>query len=333
MSRWGFVFDQAKCIGCNACQIACKDRNHLEPGKNFRRSDTVCLKENGVTRYAHVSGGCHHCAEPACLSACPFGAMKKTEEGIKRNGVWAYTKDKLKAGDLLETIFMEEDSSENIVAVDMLLDIVYEDEDILVINKPSDTPIHPSQGNYDNSLANGVKYYYEKQGINFVFRCINRLDRDTTGLVVIAKNMLSGAALNLAMVNREIHRTYLAVVKGELPEEGTIDFPIARKDGSTVERCVDFECGESAVTHFERVDKNEKYSLAKVWLETGRTHQIRVHMNAIGHPLPGDFLYHNDRSEIGRQALHSWKLEFMHPITGKMMQFEQPLPEDMRNLL
>lgn len=259
--------------------------------------------------------------------------LKKTEEGIKRNGVWAYTRDKLDAGDVLEILFVEEDASENIVAVDMKLDIVYEDEDILVINKPADTPIHPSQGNYDNSLANGVKYYYESQGINFVFRCINRLDRDTTGLVVIAKNMLSGAVLNIAMLNREIHRTYFAVVKGELPETGTIDFPIARKDGSTVERCVDMVRGERAVTHFERVDKNEKYSLAKIWLETGRTHQIRVHMNAIGHPLPGDFLYHNDRSEIGRQALHSWQLEFTHPVTGKLLKFEQPLPEDMRKLL
>ena len=259
--------------------------------------------------------------------------LKKTEEGIKRNGVWAYTRDKLDAGDVLEILFAEEDSSENIVPVEMKLDIVYEDEDILVINKSADTPIHPSQGNYDNSLANGVKHYYESQGESFVFRCINRLDRDTTGLVVIAKNMLSSAALNAAMVNREIHRTYLAVVKGELPEKGTIDFPIARKDGSTVERCVDMSGGEYAVTHFECVEKNEKYSLAKIWLETGRTHQIRVHMNAIGHPLPGDFLYHNDRSEIGRQALHSWRLEFRHPVTGETMRFEQPLPEDMRNLL
>ena len=113
--------------------------------------------------------------------------LKKTEEGIQKNGVWAYTKEKLSAGDILETVFIEEDSSETIVAVEMPLDILYEDEDILVVNKPSDTPIHPSQGNYDNSLANGVKYYYEQQGINFVFRCINRLDRDTTGLVVIAK--------------------------------------------------------------------------------------------------------------------------------------------------
>lgn len=258
--------------------------------------------------------------------------LKKTEEGIRRNGVWAYTKDKLCAGDVLETVFIENVASENIVAVELPLDIVYEDADLLVVNKSADTPIHPSQGNYDNSLANGVVNYYEKKREQFVFRCINRLDRDTTGLVIIAKNMLSGAALNQAMVNREIHRTYLAVVKGELPECGTIDFPIARKDGSTVERCVDFESGEHAVTHFERMRKNDKYSLAKIWLETGRTHQIRVHMNAIGHPLPGDFLYHNDRSEIGRQALHSWRLEFVHPVTGEQMQFEQPLPDDMKKL-
>ncbi|MBO5159422.1 MAG: RluA family pseudouridine synthase [Lachnospiraceae bacterium] len=259
--------------------------------------------------------------------------LKKTEEGIKRNGVWAYTKDVLQAGDVLETVFVEEEASENIVAVEMTPDIVYEDEDILVINKAADTPIHPSQGNYENSLANGVAGYFKHKGENFVFRCINRLDRDTTGLVVIAKNMLSGAVLNQAMIQREIHRIYLAVVKGELPESGTIDFPIARKGGSTIERCVNLECGERAVTHFQCVEKNEKYSLAKIWLETGRTHQIRVHMNAIGYPLPGDFLYHPDFSEIGRQALHSWRLEFMHPVTGALMKFEQPLPEDMRKLL
>lgn len=276
-----------------------------------------------IEKYLKLKGYSHGC----------IVFLKKTEEGIKRNGVWAYTKEKLNVGDVLETVFVEEDSSENIAAVEIPLDIVYEDEDILVLNKPADTPIHPSQGNYENSLANGVKYYYEKQGINFVFRCINRLDRDTTGLVVIAKNMLAGAALNLAMVNRKIHRTYLAVVEGELPENGTIDFPIARKDGSTVERCVDFNHGERAVTHFTCLERNEKYSLAKICLETGRTHQIRVHMNAIGHPLPGDFLYHNDRSEIGRQALHSWKLEFAHPVTGEQMQFEQSLPEDMKKLL
>lgn len=259
--------------------------------------------------------------------------LKKTEEGIRKNGVWAYVKERLEAGDLLETVFIEEESSVNIVASGNTPDIVYEDEDILVINKKADTPIHPSQGNYENSLANGVAGYFKKQGESFVFRCINRLDRDTTGLVLIAKNMLSAAILSQAMLNREIHRTYLAVVKGQLPERGTIDLPIARKHGSTIERCVDLDCGERAVTHFECVEKNQDYSLAKIRLDTGRTHQIRVHMNAIGHPLPGDFLYHNDTTKIGRQALHSWRLEFAHPITGEQMFFEQPLPEDMRKLL
>lgn len=259
--------------------------------------------------------------------------LKKTEEGIKRNGVWAYAKEYLEEGDVLEISFIEEEASENIVASELPLDIVYEDEDLLVINKAADTPIHPSQGNYENSLANGVINYYRKQGESFVFRCINRLDRDTTGLVVIAKNMLASAVLSQAMIHREIHRTYLAVVKGSLPQAGIIDLPIGRKSGSTIERCIDMTCGERAVTHYECVRKNEKYSLAKIRLETGRTHQIRVHMNAIGHPLPGDFLYHQDFTDIGRQSLHSWRLEFVHPITGKLLQFEQPLPEDMRKLL
>lgn len=259
--------------------------------------------------------------------------LKKTENGILKNGIWAYTRDLLKEGDVLEITFSEEESSDHIVPVKLPLSIVYEDEDILVISKEADTPIHPSLGNYENSLANGVAYYYREQGDTFVFRCINRLDRDTTGLVLIAKNMLSAAVLSQEMRNRKIHRTYLAVVEGILPASGTIDLSIGRKEGSAIERCIDPERGERAVTHYERLDTNHVYSLAKIWLETGRTHQIRVHMKAIGHPLPGDFLYHQDRSKIGRQALHSWRLEFCHPITGEQMFFEQPLPEDMRRLL
>lgn len=259
--------------------------------------------------------------------------LKKTEEGIRKNGVWAYVRDHLEEGDLLQITLKEEECSENIVSKELPLDIVYEDLDILVVNKASDTPIHPSMGNYENSLANGVMNYYQKQGIPFTFRCINRLDRDTTGLVVIAKNMLSGAVLNQAMIHRQIHRTYLAVVKGSLPDSGTIDLPIARKEASVIQRCVDPQKGEYAVTHYECMKRTEKYSLAKIWLETGRTHQIRVHMNAIGYPLPGDFLYHSDLTEIQRQALHSWRLEFQHPVTGENLKFEQPLPEDMKRLL
>jgi 23S rRNA pseudouridine1911/1915/1917 synthase len=276
-----------------------------------------------IEKYLKLHGYSHGC----------IVYLKKTEEGIKRNGVWAYTKDKLAEGDVLETVFEEGDSSENIVAVEMPLDIVYEDEDLLVVNKPADTPIHPSQGNYDNSLANGVKYYYESQGIPFVFRCINRLDRDTTGLVIIAKNMLSGAALNQAMVNREIKRTYLAVVKGQLPENGTIDWPIARKDGSTVERCVDFEKGESAVTHFECLRTAGEYSLAKIWLETGRTHQIRVHMSYIGHPIYADNVYGRIVKGVQGQCLHARKIGFIHPTTEEYMEFSSDLPPYFQKIL
>lgn len=257
--------------------------------------------------------------------------LKKTENGIRKNGVWAYTRDRLAAGDVLETTFVETEGSRAVVPSAVLLDIVYEDEDLLVLNKPADMPVHPSMGNYENSLANAVAGYFSASGIPFVFRCINRLDRDTTGLVIVAKNMLAGAVLGQAMVERRIHRTYLAVVKGRLPKEGTITLPIGRREGSAIERCVDLINGEPAVTHYERIDtENAEYSLAKVWLETGRTHQIRVHMNAIGHPLPGDFLYHPDVSKIQRQALHSWKLTFRHPVTGQEMSFTQPLPEDMQ---
>lgn len=259
--------------------------------------------------------------------------LKKTEKGIQKNGVWAYVREILNTDDLLQITLEENESSEKIVSTELPLDVIYEDEDLLVINKAADTPIHPSMGNYENSLANGVMHYYQKQGMPFTFRCINRLDRDTTGLVVIAKNMLSGAVLSQEMIHRQIHRTYLAVVKGKLPESGTIDLPIARKEASVIQRCVDQQNGEHAVTHYECLEQTEKYSLAKIWLETGRTHQIRVHMNAIGHPLPGDFLYHPDFTDIQRQALHSWKLEFVHPVTGGNMKFEQPLPEDMKRLM
>ena len=210
------------------------------------------------------------------------------------------------------------------------LDIVYEDEDILVVNKPADMPIHPSINNYENTLANAVAYYYKKQGETFIFRCINRLDRDTTGLLIIAKHALSASILSKQMKAREIRRTYLAVCKGQLPTEvGIINAPIARKADSAIERCVDFSNGESAVTHYRVRYYQDGYSLVELHLETGRTHQIRIHMQYLGNPLPGDYLYCPDYSKISRTALHSYRLAFCHPITGNPMDFYAPLPTDM----
>ena len=190
-------------------------------------------------------------------------------------------------------------------------------------------PIHPSQGNYDNTLANAVAWYYQQKGETFIYRCINRLDRDTTGVLVLAKNALSAALLSKMMQQRQIHRTYLAVVEGTPPSSGIIDAPIGRVCDSTIERQVDFANGERAITHYQLLKGNGKYSLIQLNLETGRTHQIRVHMKHIGHPLPGDFLYNPNYQDFQRQPLHSWKLEFHHPITAESLTFQASLPEDM----
>ena len=264
---------------------------------------------------------------PTCIKF-----LKKAESLIMVNGVWEFVNKKLQDGDILETVFLEEASSENVPSVEMPLDIVYEDEDILVLNKAANLPVHPTKGYEYTSLANGVVHYYEQKGIPFVFRSVNRIDKNTTGLVIVAKNMLSGSILGESMRNREIHRTYLAIVEGELPERGTIDLPIGRREGSAVERCID-ENGAQAVTHYERLQVANGHSLAQISLETGRTHQIRLHMRAIGHPLPADVLYNENFTVIDRQALHSWKLEFPHPITKEILSFEQEMPEDMKNIL
>lgn len=259
--------------------------------------------------------------------------LKRTENGILLNSVWGRVRDVLHTNDILTINLIETESSENIIPTNLPLDIVYEDEDILVVNKTADMPIHPSQGNYDNTLANAVAYYYQQQGESFTYRCINRLDRDTTGLLIIAKHMYSASLLSEMVANREIHREYLAIATGEVPKEGTIIAPIGRVDGSTIERHIDDVHGDYACTHYKRIAYNNGYSLVSLKLETGRTHQIRVHMKHIGHPLPGDFLYNPDYSVIGRQALHSHRLSFNHPITGKNMEFVADLPEDMKNII
>lgn len=259
--------------------------------------------------------------------------LKRTENGILLNGVWGRVRDILHENDILTISLIESEPSENIVPTNLPLDIVYEDEDLMVINKAADVPIHPSQGNYDNTLANAVAYYFAQENETFTYRCINRLDRDTTGLLILAKHMYSASLLSNMVQNRKIHREYLAVATGLIPEEGVIEAPIGRVDGSTIERQVDEMNGDYACTHYRRLAFENGYSLVSLKLATGRTHQIRVHMKHIGHPLPGDFLYNPDYSVIKRQALHSHRLQFVHPISGQDMVFEAELPEDMWSIL
>lgn len=262
--------------------------------------------------------------------------LKRTERGIVLNGAWAYSSTRLQNGDVLELSIREEEGSDQIIPTPLPLTVVYEDEDLMVINKPSDMPIHPSINNHDNTLANAVMYYFQERGESLVYRCVNRLDRDTSGLLILAKNMFSAALLYRQSFGREIHREYLAIADGKTPENGVIDAPIARAADSAIMRCVDFSSGERAVTHYKRLMYSEEKncSLLQVRLETGRTHQIRVHMKYIGHPLLGDFLYHPAATNlVKRQALHSWMLDFVHPVTGEPMHFTAPLPPDMQQIL
>ena len=260
--------------------------------------------------------------------------LKKMPENTLLNGKFVHLKERVTTGDHLRIHIQEEESSRKIPPVKLPLDIIYEDEDILVINKAAGMPIHPSQNNYENSMANGLAWYFKEKGQAFIFRCANRLDRDTSGLTIVSKHMLSGNRISTMTANREIHREYLAICRGSLePKEGVIDAPLGRKGTSIIEREVNFQTGESAVTHYQLVEERNGHSLVRLVLETGRTHQIRVHLKYLGCPLVGDYLYNPDMEYIHRQALHAYRMTFVHPVTGEAMDFTAPMPEDMRKIL
>lgn len=258
-----------------------------------------------------------------------LSAMKTDKNAILLNGLHAGGRAPLREGDLLRIHVPETESGENIVPVPMKLSILYEDQDILVVSKPADMPVHPSFGNYENTLANGVAAYFQEKGLLCPFRCINRLDRDTSGALILAKNPLSASILSAQMKNRLIRRTYLAVVKGITPEKGTVSAPISRVSASVIKRQVDFSEGDPAVTHFERLAVSHEHSLLEIRLETGRTHQIRVHMGYLGYPLPADYLYCPDYSRFSRQPLHSFQLTFTRPVTGAPLCVTAPVPSDI----
>lgn len=270
--------------------------------------------------------------------------LKKTPESILLNGVWEYLHTHLSTEDILCIHLTETDSSAAILPTPLPLSICYEDEDILVINKPAGMPVHPSKRHPTHTLANAVCAYFHAQGTCAAFRCVNRIDRDTTGLVLLAKHALSSAILNQAVRKKEIHREYLALASGRTPQEGTISAPIGRKDSTSIERIIDFSSGASAITHYKRLLYTNELSLLLLCLETGRTHQIRVHLKYLGYPLLGDALYNPayfeafsgtdaSRTKIKRQALHSYRLQFSHPITGVPMDLTAPLPADMEALI
>lgn len=249
------------------------------------------------------------------------------------NGSAVNVKAPVNSNDIVEISLDYDEDNTNIIPTKMDLKIIFEDDWLLVLNKPAGFAIHPSILHYEDSISNGVKYYYDSIGLNKKIRPVNRLDRDTSGIVIFAKNEYIQECLVRQMKRNEFVKEYIAVCQGEFKcLSGTVSAPISRKDGSIIERCVN-ENGDSAVTHYDVIKSNSEMSVVHLILETGRTHQIRVHMAYIGHPIVGDTLYGTCSDLINRQALHSSSTKFLHPITHQEMTFTAPLFDDMNNLI
>ncbi|WP_042121778.1 RluA family pseudouridine synthase [Paenibacillus senegalensis] len=264
--------------------------------------------------------------------------LKQTDKGITLNGERVYINVKVKAGDRI-ALYMEEEESEDILPQALPLTILTEDHHILIVNKPAGMIVHPTHGHYIHTLANAVVHHWQEQGRRYRFRPVHRLDQETSGVLAIAKNPYAHQQISEQMKQGSVEKEYLALVYGRPQQaQGTIHAPIDRDPLAPHYRIVT-PSGYEAITHYEVVEEFAQASLVKLRLETGRTHQIRVHMQSIGHPLLGDKMYglapQSDPlpALIDRQALHAWRLGFDHPGTGERMRFEADLPEDMVHVI
>ena len=248
-----------------------------------------------------------------------------------------FLKDELMVGDTLYVrIYEDIDNGSEIISSDHPLDIVYEDEDLIVINKPGNMVVHPSYCHYTDSLSNYLAGYYKKTGQNHVMRVIGRLDRETSGLLIFAKNRHSAALLSDQCMNMSRRKEYVALCEGVFAEkEGTVNEPIWENPKEKMIREVRPD-GKEAITHYRVVKQFEDFAMVRLVLDTGRTHQIRVHMSYLGHPLLGDSLYGKEilnNHGMERAALHAAHLEFLQPITEEALSFEAKLPADMYNAI
>ncbi|MGN0622082.1 MAG: RluA family pseudouridine synthase [Porcipelethomonas sp.] len=247
--------------------------------------------------------------------------LRRTENGITRNGVLIRTVDRVFPGDVI--ILKTEDAKFLEPSCGLEVPVVFENESLAVFDKPVGMPVHPSIKHQGDTLGNFFALKYP----GLTFRPVNRLDKDTSGLCLTAKNAYSASRLQ-----NSVKKVYYAVAQGEIKGSGTIDLPIARECDSIIKRTVR-EDGQRAVTHYRAVESGGRFTLLEITLETGRTHQIRVHFSHIGHPLAGDDMYGGDTSAINNQALHCGKLSFKDPVSGMNIKVESPIREDMKNLL
>lgn len=268
------------------------------------------------------------------LSRRLVNRMKRSERGIELNGVRVHVNVRVKFGDIV-AVRMEQESSDNIMPEPLPLSILYEDEHLLVVDKPPGIVVHPTKGHYTGTLANAVVHYWMQKGEHRRFRPVHRLDQDTSGVLVIAKHPLAHQRIAEQMRRRQVDKIYLALASGKVnPPSGTIAAPIARSEADPRLRVV-VPDGEPAVTHYETMISFATATLVRLRLETGKTHQIRVHMRHIGHPLLGDRMYGPERSRrewdvVNRLALHARSITFRHPHSGDIVTFRSPLPPDFR---
>ncbi len=267
------------------------------------------------------------------LSTSAIRRAKRRPHGLLVDGEDIYTSYLLHPGQTV-SILCDDRSPSDIVPFDGPVDIVYEDDDMLVVDKPAGLTVHPCAGNWEDSLGARLVCYYQKIGLQADFHPVHRLDKGTSGLMVVAKHPAAQHALTAALHSGAFRREYLAVCEGApSPPEGVVDAPLGRTDDSYIRQCVRPD-GKSARTHYQVLETSGPYALLRLVLDTGRTHQIRVHMAYLGHPLVGDFLYGTeDPALIERPALHSGCLELCQPFTGERLVFSSPLPEDMARLI
>ena len=259
-------------------------------------------------------------------------AKMKREQTVLVNGQFKKPSTNIVKGDLIE-VKIDEDMA-NFEPQDLNLDIIYDDFDIIMVNKPPFMVVHPTKSHLDRTIANGVTDYIIKKNEKVKVRFVNRLDMNTSGLVIVAKNAYAHHVLSKDMSNDKVSKKYITVVKGIVKDdEGTINQPIYRPTEDSIKRVVD-ERGQASVTHYKVLERLNDATVLEVKLETGRTHQIRVHMNYIGHGIIGDELYgYVDETLINRQALHAYSLEFMQPRTNEVLEFKADIPNDMKELI
>lgn len=253
------------------------------------------------------------------------------EKMILVNGKFQRKGLKLKKGDKISLIMGDE--VESIEPEEMSLNIVYEDYDLLILNKIPNIVVHPTKSHQNNTLSNGIAHYFKENGIKKKIRFVNRLDMDTTGLLIVAKNSYAHQQMALQFENNTVEKRYLAIVNGLMvDDEGLIDLPIGREEDKSVKKTVT-ESGQEARTSYKVIERYKSATLVEVQIHTGRSHQIRVHMDYLGHPIIGDSLYHEKSRLISRQALHSYYLKARHPRTKEYVEFKAPLPNDMEKLI